>query len=115
MSTNRNPNNSFVAPSFSSYDSINQSLTHNSPLKQTTTTSSSSSIPNFGCQSSQYFYPPPSVPSLSNQNLYQTLPNSAAADAAAAIFQAYSQFNARPSSIPPMINQHNNTQQQIRK
>ncbi len=115
MSNNGNPNNSFVAPSFSSYDSINQSLTHNSPLKQTTTTSSSSSIPNFGCQSSQYFYPPPSVPSLSNQNLYQTLPNSAAADAAAAIFQAYSQFNARPSSIPPMINQHNNTQQQIRK
>ncbi|CAF0918881.1 unnamed protein product [Adineta steineri] len=112
--------NSFVAPIFSSYDSRNQSLTSNSLLEQSTSLGTS----NFGCQSSQYFYPPPLLPPLpssltsiqnqnqnQNQNHYPTLPNSSAADAAAAIFQAYSQFNARPSSAPSI----NNQQQQIRK
>jgi hypothetical protein len=35
------------------------------------------------------------IQSTSNQHIYSSLPNSAAADAAAAIFQAYSQFNGR--------------------
>jgi len=103
--TNGNSSNSFMTSNFSSFDSIN------SPLKQTTTTSSSSIIPNFG---SQYLYPTSS--SIPTQNVFPTLSNSAAADAAAAIFQAYSQFNARPTPTIPIINQQTNTQhQQIQK
>lgn len=78
---------------YSSYDSISKSLTIKSPLKQTTT-------------------------SISNQNLYQPMQNSAAADAAAAIFQAYSQLNNRTTgTIPSIIHQQSNNQQQqqIRK
>jgi hypothetical protein len=46
-------------------------------------------------QISEYIYPS----AIQSDNLYQTLPNSSAANAAAAIFQAYSQFNARPTII----------------
>jgi len=78
---------------------MNENL-FNSPLKQSTTSN----------LSSQYLYPSTTI---QNQNLYQTLPNTAAADAAAAIFQAYSQFNTRTT---PIINQQTNTQhQQIQK
>ncbi|CAF5022084.1 unnamed protein product [Rotaria sp. Silwood1] len=106
--TNQTSSNSFI----SSYDSIAKTLTIKSPLKQTTTTSTT--ISDSVCKSSEYMYPSTSI---TNQNLYQTMPNSAAADAAAAIFQAYSQFNNRTTSIPSMINQQTNIQpqQQIRK
>jgi hypothetical protein len=69
-----------VAPSFH-YSSI--PTNGNSSLKESTTISS------FG---SEYIYP--------------TLTNSSAADTAAAIFQAYSQFNARTTPTIPILNQH---------
>jgi hypothetical protein len=102
---------SFHYPSSSSSSSANANSfltsSFNSPLKQPPPPP-----PTTSNLSSQYFYPSSSS-SLSNQNLYQTLPNSAAAEAAAAIFQAYSQFNARTT---PIINQQTNTQhQQIQK
>ena len=67
-------------------------------------------------------YSTPSFHYPSNDNLYysplkqfiypsyQTLPNSSAANAAAAIFQAYEQFNSKSTSQPSI-----NNQQQIRK
>jgi hypothetical protein len=84
--------NAFAAPSFSSYNSVNPSLTLNSALKPTT----SMTVPNFASQSPL---------------------NSAAADTAAAIFQAYSQFNVQPTSTPSIVSQQISTQQQqqIRK
>jgi hypothetical protein len=99
--------NAFAAPSFSSYNSVNPSLTLNSALKPTT----SMTVPNFASQSSQYFYQIPT------QNVYQSPLNSAAADTAAAIFQAYSQFNVQPTSTPSIVSQQISTQQQqqIRK
>ncbi len=98
--------NSFAAPNFSSYNSVTPSLTLNSALKPTT----SVTIPNFVSQPSQYFY------QISPQNLYQSPLNSSAADTAAAIFQAYSQFNVQPTSTPSIVSQQINTQQQqIRK
>jgi hypothetical protein len=104
-SSTNDTSTSFVAPTFSSYDSLR---INNSPCKQTTPVT----VSNFVSQPSQYFYPAPPLPSLTTQNIYQSLSNSAAADAAAAIFQAYSQFNARPTSLPTILSQQTTGQQQ---
>ncbi|CAF0786699.1 unnamed protein product [Rotaria sordida] len=102
--TNENQSNPFI----SSYDSLANTLPIKSPLKQTTSTTP---VPTSDvvCKPSEYLYPSTSI---TNQNLYQTMPNSAAADAAAAIFQAYSQFNNRTTSMSSIINQQQQQQQQ---
>ncbi|CAF3349702.1 unnamed protein product [Rotaria socialis] len=102
--------NSFITSNYSLYDTYDKNLLIKSPLKQTTTQVTKSDIVG---KSSEYSYP---STSMINQNLYQTMPNSAAAaDAAAAIFQAYSQLNSRTTTMPSMINQQTNFQQQNRK
>jgi hypothetical protein len=98
--------NQFAAPNFSSYNSVSPSITLNPTLKSTT----SVTIPNFVSQPSQYFYPIPA------QTIYQSPLNSTAADATAALLQAYSQFNVQPTATPSILNQQLSTQQQqIRK
>lgn len=94
----------FVPSNFPPYNSVTPSLTLNSTLKPST----SLPVPNFVPQSSQYFYPIPT------QNIYQTPLNSttAADTTAAAILQAYSQFNVQPTTTPSIINQQLTTQQQ---
>ena len=100
------PMSSYIAPNFSSYNSVAPSLTVNSTLKPTAPVTAA----NFVSQSSQYFYQIPP------QNIYQSSLNSTAADAAAAIFQAYSQFNVQPTAAPSIVSQQISTQQQqIRK
>ena len=97
---------SFAAPNFVSYNSVRSPLTLNSALKPTISTT----VPNFVSQPSQYYYQIPS------QTIYQSPLNSTAADTAAALFQAYSQFNVQPTTTPSIVNQQISTQQQqIRK
>jgi len=97
---------SFAAPNFSSYNSVNPSITLNSALKPPT----SITVPNFVSQPSQYFY---SIPA---QTIYPSPLNSTAIDTTAAILQAYSQFNVQPTATPSIVNQQLGTQQQqIRK
>jgi hypothetical protein len=96
----------FTAPNFSSYNSINPSITLNPTLKSTT----SVTVPNFVSQASQYFY---SIPA---QNVYQSPLNPTVADATAAILQAYSQFNVQSTATPSILSQQlTSQQQQIRK
>jgi hypothetical protein len=96
----------FAAPNFSSYNSINPSITLNPALKPTT----SVTVPNFVSQASQYFY------SIPTPAVYQSTLNSTAADATAAILQAYSQFNVQSTAASSILSQQLNTQQQqIRK
>ncbi|CAF4486985.1 unnamed protein product, partial [Rotaria sp. Silwood2] len=64
----------------SSYDSLAKTFNIKSPLKQTTTTTPLTTS-DVVCKPSEYMYPSTSI---TNQNSYQTMPNSAAADAAAA-------------------------------
>lgn len=98
--------NSFGTTNYSSYNSVNPSMTLNSNLKPST----SLTVPNFVSQSSQFFYPIPAP------NIYQSSLNSTAADTTAAILQAYSQFNVQPTTTPSILNQQLSTQQQqIRK
>ncbi|CAM4800001.1 unnamed protein product [Rotaria magnacalcarata] len=105
--------NSFITSNYSLYDTYDKNLLIKSPLKQTVVQVTKSDIVG---KSSEYSYP---STSMTNQNLYQAMPNSAAADAAAAIFQAYSQLNSRTTTtatttMPSMINQQTNFQQQNR-
>ncbi|CAF1046845.1 unnamed protein product [Adineta steineri] len=91
----------FVTATYPSYNSVTPSLGVNSAVKSAT-------VQNFVSQPSQYFYQVPS------QTLYQSPLNSTAANtaAAAALFQAYSQFNVQPSATSSIVNQQLNTQQQ---
>ncbi len=96
----------FAAPNFSSFNSMTPSITLNSALKPTT----SVTVPNFVSQASQYFYPIPA------HTVYQSSLNSTAADATAAILQAYSQFNVQPTATSSILSQQLTAQQQqIRK
>lgn len=99
---------SFTAPNLSSYNSVTSPLTLNSDLKPSTT---SVTVPNFVSQPSQYFYQIPS------QTVFQSSLNSTAANTAAALFQAYSQYNVQSTATPSIVSQQLNTQQQqqIRK
>jgi hypothetical protein len=97
---------SFGAPSFSSYNSVTPSLTLNSSLKSTTPVTVSNFVP----PTSQYSYQVPS------QNIYQSTLSSSAVDAAAALFQAYSQFNIPSTATPSFVGQQiTSQQQQIKK
>ncbi|CAF0979339.1 unnamed protein product [Adineta ricciae] len=92
----------FAGPNFSSYDSATSPLPLNSSLKPTTPVT----VPNFASQPSTYFYPVPT------QCVYPPSLNSTAVNTAAAIFQAYSQFNVQPPGAPSIVNQQMTTQQQ---